>query len=198
MKKRIFIPIIILALLLTACSEGAESKPEKKRKTEKKNEPEEEIYIEDQIFYEDELNVDLVIFAAGGRFFILKSGEKEWEMLVSDDTGDIYLDEFEFEEATADLTLLTGGEAGHYKDPTIKKVIEHHSVSFADVAERGLIEEYDPEAEEFYGPRICRTEEHTFCIVRVAYKKYCLYRDCEYVGTYETAKEAGAAMGIEN
>ena len=184
MKKITVFVTLLMAIALTACS---------KTKTK---EPEPEIYVEDQIYYDDEYDVNFVIFGSGYSIFIKRIGGTEWEMLVSYDTGDIYLNEFEFEEATADLTLLTGGEAGYYKSPRIKNVSEHHSISFAEVVERGLIEDYEPGREYFDGARLYEADGQTFCIVQSRYNEFNVYKDCELIGTYQTAAEVETALGI--
>ncbi len=194
MKKIIIITTILITVFLSACASkngGPINSPGNGKTSDKTSEPpEDDVFVADQIEYVEEPNVSIVIFAAQDGLFIQKSGNTEWEMLIDDYTGDIYLQDFEFAEADVDLTLLLGGEAGYYYAPRIDEVHDYEKITFNDVVDRGLIKDYEQEDGWFDGPRLYRKDDHLFCIVCTKYNEYCLYSDGEFIGAYETPEEA--------
>ena len=196
MKKTIIITTILITVFLSACAYKNSGPVNSPGKNDNNEPPEEDVFIADQMYYDEEPDVNIVIFAADDWLFIQKSGNTEWERLVSDNTGEIYLRDFEFAEAEVDLTLLTGGEEGFYQAPRIDTVHDHKTITFYDVVDRGLIEEYEPGTEYFDCVQIYKTDDHLFCIVHTEYNEYRLYSDCEFVGAYETLEEVEPEMGL--
>ncbi|MCR5092833.1 MAG: hypothetical protein K6B72_02565 [Lachnospiraceae bacterium] len=188
--KKCAAAVILALIMLSACSEETPASQKAGGEYESNHDSEND---SDQLYYDHESNVDLVIFRCQDKLFIRKEGETDWQMLISAKTGGISLDDFDFEEANADLTLTSGGVAGYYKSPEIDSVHDHRAISFDEAVDRGLIVDHEPDR-DFDGPRLYRAGDHIFCVVCAGYKEYCVYDGGQYIGTYETREEAEEAI----
>ena len=90
MKKTIIITTILITVFLSACANKNSGPVNSPGKNDNNEPPEEDVFIADQMYYDEEPDVNIVIFAADDWLFIQKSGNTEWERLVSDNTAHRY------------------------------------------------------------------------------------------------------------
>jgi hypothetical protein len=190
MKRRVFLTVLMGMVLLAGCTRVSNPAGGKHPTTGEAVNP-------DQLYYDYEDNVDFTIFRAGDAYLMCEDGQNGWSGLEGDvQSQGLNLGDFDFAHVTADMTYLDGGEAGYMNAPMIRKVHNSFSVSFADVLNKGLIEEYDPEEVYFAGPRLYETDDCKYCVVFADYKEYRVYKDGGYIGSYETSYEAEGAIGL--
>ena len=208
MKKQfIIIPVLTVSLLATGCDSNKKSNPEEaetiQTTTKELTTPE---YVADQLNQDPEENVEFTLFRSGDSYFLYRDDDSSiysnqrygefWTKLEGEIPKEIKINDFEFLHVKADLIILNGGIMGYSNTPMINKVHEQEAVSYDKVIENNLIQYYDRSKEHFDGPRICKNNGDTYIIVDCDSTEYRVYRNNEFINSYQTQCEANDAMRL--
>lgn len=153
----------------------------------------------DELNTESEKHAVGYVFRAGDSYYICLDGETTWRHILSDESGELSnrMGDFDFGTIDADVAWLSGGIAGYINAPLIRKVHSYAKTTFDVCDQRGLIADYDPDADPFISsPSVYRDGDDEYVAIYVSYNDYRVYKNGTLLGSYETALEVSSAMGI--
>ena len=151
--------------------------------------------IVDQIYYNHEYDVELAIMRIGDLYITYSKDRTGWVYMYSynDFPEEIKLEDGEFGLVKADITRVSGGEAGFGGDPQIDRLISFSPMTLAEAKEYAALEEYDPENRFCHSPMLCGDY-----LIVYSYPNHRIYRDGKLVGAYENIILAQGAMGLND
>lgn len=177
----IFVPLIP-AILLASCAAD---------KTPVQLPSGTEEVIVDQIYYDKEENAELAVMRVGDAYLTYSKDGTGWAQIFGKAPDGITLNDGGFGLMTADITRVSGGEAGYGGEPQIDRLISFKPISFEKAEEYAGLEKYDPKETYCHSPEICGE----YYIVYI-YPEFHIYRDGALVGTYDNVVAVQAAMGL--
>lgn len=145
--------------------------------------------------YTEAAQTDLLVFRCGEVYLTYEKGNEDWLTAYGEIPAEISLTDGEFARVNADIARVEGGSTFCNGNPEIRKVNSMEKVSQEDMVKTGELEEYDPAANFFYGPRRFASGSDLYCI---AYDRgdFYVYENNTCLGVYLTTYEAEAAMGL--
>ena len=157
--------------------------------------PKREEVIFDQIYYNREYDVELAVMRVGERYITYsKDGKKAgWTNMFSAAPDEIKLDDGAFGIIKADITRVSGGEAGYGGEPQIDRLISFTPMTLAEAKKYAAFEEYDPEDRFCHEPKLCGDY-----LIVYSYPEHRVYRNGELVGAYDDIVFAQWAMGLND
>jgi hypothetical protein len=154
------------------------------------------VQSEDELSYGDvEKNVNMILFRNGKHYFAYTEDNK-WIGIDHVDTSAVDLDDGGIASVNVDFVRLYGGIVGHEGTPSITAIRDPQAISFDELVGSSKIADYDPEKYIFFGPRLIKTKNATYCVTRYKYGDYRLYKDGQFLGSYKTSLEFEHATGF--
>ena len=197
--------LVVTAAMLASCKGGAASQTTSQDSgiaaaasttmTAAFQTPKREEVIFDQIYYNREYDVELAVMRVGDRYITYSKDRKKagWTNMFSAAPDEIKLDDGAFGIIKADITRVSGGEAGYGGEPQIDRLISFTPMTLAEAFEYTGIEKYDPDDRYCHEPKLCGDY-----LIVYSYPEHRVYRNGELVGAYDNIVFAQEAMGLND